>query len=71
MSHVTHGSASADDHLSITDALLKFGAGTDAGDAALLTSAFTREAVVDFGPCGRKLGLDFEPLRGRDGIVVF
>ena len=63
--------ASADDHLAITDALLRFGAGTDAGDAALLSSAFADEAVVDFSPCGRKLGLAFEPLRGRGAIVGF
>ena len=37
----------------------------------MLSSAFAEEAVVDFSPCGRKLGLAFEPLRGRDAIVVF
>lgn len=68
---MTGAAPSADDHLAITDALLRFGAGTDAGDAALLASTFVVDAVVDFGPCGRKLDLAFEPLRGQAEIVGF
>lgn len=71
MSYVIEASASADDHLTITDALLRFGVGTDDGDAAMLASAFAAQAVVDFGPCSRKLDLKLEPLRGRDAIVGF
>ena len=59
------------DLLAITDALLRFGAGTDDGDSVLLSSSFTIDAVVDFGPCGCKLGLDFAPLEGRETIVGF
>ena len=55
----------------IVDALLRFAAGTDDGDAALLGSVFTPEAVVDFGPCGRKLGMVFDPLIGAPAIVGF
>ncbi len=58
-------------HVAVTDALLRFGAGTDEGDRDLLSSAFAVDAVVDFGPCGRKLGLDFPPLTGREAIVGF
>ena len=53
------------------DALLRFAAGTDEGDAELLRSAFTPDATVDFGPCGGKLGLRFPPIAGRDAIVGF
>ena len=71
MSYLPDELTSADNHLSITDALLRFGAGTDNADTDLLVSAFAPDAVIDFGPCGRKLGLDFEPLQGRDTIVGF
>lgn len=37
----------------------------------MLASAFAEEAVIDFSPCGRKLGPDLEPLRGRASIVGF
>ena len=59
------------ERLAAADALLRFAAGTDEGDAALLSSAFARDALVDFGPCGDKLGLPFPPLKGRDAIVGF
>ena len=63
--------ASADMHLAVVDALLRFGIGTDDGEMAMLRSAFTVDAHVDFGPCGRKLGLDFTPLEGADTISGF
>ena len=59
------------DRLGTGDALLRFAAGTDEGDAALIASAFSAQAIVDFGPCGDKLGLPFPPLEGRDAIVGF
>ena len=71
MRQTSSGSASAEELHSIADALRRFGAGTDDGNAALLASAFSEDAMVDFSPCGRKLGLDFEPLRGREAIVGF
>ena len=71
--HMTSSTWAANtvDLLAVTDALLRFGAGTDDGDRDLLESAFTTQAVVDFGPCGRKLGLDFGRLEGRETIVGF
>lgn len=65
------GSPASADVAAIGDALLRFAAGTDTGDAALIASAFAPDAVVDFGPCGDKLGLAFPPLEGRDDIVGF
>ncbi len=63
--------ASADDHLRAMDALYRFGAGVDHGDAGLLASAFSDDAVVDFTLCGRALGLDFPLMIGADTIVGF
>lgn len=60
-----------EDRIMAGDALLRFAAGTDEGDADLIRSAFADAAVVDFGPCGAKLGLPFPPLEGRDAIVGF
>ncbi len=56
---------------SLLDAMYRFGAGVDQGDAVLLATAFHQSAVIDFTPCGRKLGLDFPLLTGRDSIVGF
>lgn len=63
--------ASADDSAEVLDALLRFGAGVDHNDAALLATAFSDDAVVDFGPCGRKMDLDFPVLTGAGTIVDF
>ena len=59
------------DTLGVMDALFRFGQGVDRDDMALLASAFSEDAVVDFGPCGRKLGLDFPVLSGGEMIVRF
>jgi hypothetical protein len=53
------------------DALFRFGAGVDHGDADLLATAFSDDAVVDFGPCGRRMGLEFPLPAGRETIVGF
>lgn len=63
--------ASAQDHLEITDALLRFGAGVDHNEPDLLASAFSEDVVIDFGPCGRKMGLDFPLLTGHETVVSF
>ena len=63
--------ADADAHIGVGDALLRFAAGTDDGDLAMLESAFAEDAVVDFGACGRAIGLDFEPLAGAATITGF
>ena len=49
--------ASAGDTVAVIDALLRFGAGVDHDDPALLATAFSDGAVVDFSPCGRTMGL--------------
>lgn len=55
----------------VMDALYRFGAGIDHNDGELLATAFSDDAVVDFGPCGRAMGLDFPLLTGGDTIVRF
>ena len=62
---------SSDDHIAVTDTLLRFGAGVDDGDKDLLSTAFSDDAVVDFGPCGRKMGLDFPLMTGGKAIISF
>ncbi len=57
--------------LGVMDALLRFGAGIDHNDADLLATAFSDDAVVDFTPCGQRLGLDFPLLTGGEAIVRF
>ncbi|WP_428390624.1 nuclear transport factor 2 family protein [Lichenicoccus sp.] len=59
------------DQIDIVDALYRFGAGVDFGDQALLASVFHDEVVVDFGPCGRKMGLPFPVMNGSETIVGF
>ena len=61
----------AGEKLAVADALLRFVAGVDAGDATLLASGVAPQAEVDFGPCGERLGLDFGVLHGRAAIVGF
>ena len=59
------------EHLDIVDALLRLGAGIDHADEDLLATALTDDAVVDFTPCGRTMGLDFPVLTGGQAIVAF
>lgn len=59
------------DRLDVVDALYWFGAGVDRHDGALLATAFSDDAVVDFSPCGRKMGLDFPVLTGASSILGF
>lgn len=60
---------STDDRLDIVNALYVLGAGIDENSAPLLESAFTSDALVDFGPAGRAMGIDFPALTGREAIV--
>ncbi len=55
----------------VMDALYRFGAGVDRNDGELLATAFSGDAVVDSGPCGHAMGLDFPVLTGGDAIVRF
>ena len=58
-------------HLDVVDALYRFGAAVDRRDRELLVTAFSDDAVVDFGPCGRAMDLDFPVLSGGEVIVGF
>lgn len=57
------------DRYEIADALNRFAFGLDHGNADSLSSALTEDCVLDFRPAGRKLGLDFPKLTGRQVIV--
>ena len=59
------------ERLEVMDTVYRFGAGVDHNDADLLATAFSDNAVVDFGPCGRAMGLDFPVLTGGGTIVGF
>src|SRR5437773_863075 len=53
----------------IADTLHRYAFGLDHGDADSLASAFTENCIFDFRPAGRKLGIDFPKLSGREAIV--
>jgi hypothetical protein len=53
----------------ITDAVLRYTTGLDYGDADLLSSALTEDAVVDLTPAVSKIGLEFPVLSPRETIV--
>ena len=59
----------ASDRYEIADALHRFAFGLDQGDADSLSSALAEDCVLDFRPAGKKLGLDFGKLTGRQTIV--
>ncbi|GIE75689.1 hypothetical protein Aph02nite_16390 [Actinoplanes philippinensis] len=57
------------DHAAVVDTLHRYTAGLDLGDADLLASSLTEDAVVDLGPAMRRIGYDFPPLAPRDTVV--
>jgi FAD/FMN-containing dehydrogenase len=57
------------DQAAIADALHRYTAGLDHGDADLLASALTEDAMVDLTPATSKIGLDFPALKPRDTVV--
>jgi len=59
----------ANDRFEIADALHRFAFGLDHGDADSLASALTEDCRFDFRPAGKKLGIDFPLLTGRDAIL--
>ncbi len=59
----------AADRYEIADALHRFAFGLDHGDADSLASTLTEDCVFDFRPAGKKLGLDFPKLTGRQAIA--
>jgi hypothetical protein len=56
--------------LRVVDALYRFAQGMDQDDAKLLQSAFAEDAVADFTPAAKRVGVQFPVLRGRDTIVA-
>ena len=59
----------ATDRYEIADALHRFAFGLDHGDTDSLSSTLTEDCLLDFRPAGRKLGLDFPKLTGRQAII--
>jgi hypothetical protein len=59
----------AHDRFEIADAMHRFAFGLDHGDPDSLASAFAEDGVIDFRAAGRKLGLEFPAMTGRDLIV--
>lgn len=59
----------ASDRYEIADTLHRFAFGLDHGAADSLASALAEDCVFDFTPAGKKLGLDFPKLTGRNAIV--
>ena len=59
----------AADRYEIADALHRFAFGLDHGDADSLASTLSDDCLFDFRPAGKKLGLDFPKLTGRQAIV--
>jgi ketosteroid isomerase-like protein len=57
------------DRAEIADAIYRYAAGLDFGDAALLESSLTEDATVDLTAAVGKLGLEFPPLAPRDVVV--
>ncbi len=53
----------------VVDALLRFTNGMDTDDGALIGSAFTPDALVDFTPAAAKVGMQFPVLKGQETIV--
>jgi hypothetical protein len=58
------------DKLAVIDALYRFAAGIDLRDSALLSSSLAKDAISDFGPAGKKVGVEFPILQGRENIVA-
>ena len=57
------------DRYEIADTFHRYSFGLHHGDPDSLESAFTEDCVFDFWPAGRKLGIDFPNLTGRQAIL--
>jgi SnoaL-like domain len=57
------------DRYEVIDALHRFAIGLDTKNLILLESAFTADAIADFTPAAKKVGMEFPVLTGRDAIV--
>ena len=59
----------ANDRYEIADALNRYAFGLDHNDPDTFASALAEDCQFDFTPAGRKLGLNFPLLNGRDAIL--
>jgi hypothetical protein len=59
----------AHDRYEIADALHRYAFGLDHGDADSLASALTEDCCFDFAPAGKKLGIKFPVVNGRESIL--
>ena len=66
----TFPAGTAVDRLDALDALLRFGAGQDLRDEALLASAFTEDATLDFTQPAARFGVPLAVFAGRATIVA-
>lgn len=57
------------DRLAIADTLYRFAAGLDEKNAEMFAAVFAQDAVHDFSPGARAMGMEFTPVTGRDNIV--
>lgn len=57
------------DRFEIADALHRYAFGLDHGDADSFSSALEKDCIFDFTPAGKKLGINFPVLSGRDAIL--
>jgi hypothetical protein len=58
-----------EDHKSAQDVLYRFAEGQDRRDRALLRSAFTEDAELDFAQPAQRFGVSLTPFQGREAIV--
>jgi hypothetical protein len=56
------------DQFEIRNALIRFANGMDTDNLELIGSAFSDDAVADFGPAAGKIGIQFPVLEGRTNI---
>jgi SnoaL-like domain len=59
----------AHDRYEIADALHRYAFGLDHNHADTLASVLTEDCRFDFSPAGRKLGLEFSSVTGREEIL--
>ena len=57
------------DRHEIADALFRFAFGLDHNHADSLASALTEDCLFDFTPAGKKLGIEFLAVSGREAIA--
>lgn len=69
MTFLNKKTLTAEDRLEIVETLYRLGAGIDENSAAHFEKAFAKNAVIDFGPAARFMGIDFPLLSGRDAII--